>query len=329
MPASEISAHAYLGSLLATQLLSSQTTILLNGIGPAESGTLTDNDGLLQTSDDGTATFNGDPITYIGSGTAQPGVDVLGLVVPLGTAVPLVAFEAGGTVYFVFPEDEPNLLGAVALVINLTTDPYQVFTPICFCAGTMIATPDGDRPIETLTAGDRVLDVDGTAHPILWIGARHMTLPIGLSASFAKWFPVRIPANAFGPGVPFRDLQVSQQHRLSMQTPRTELYFGSSPVLVPAKALVGDALRLETGIREVIYYHILCARHVMIMANGMPAESLFLGDLASHANTDPHIKEALEAFPELYRIKRKMVTAHPVLRAKEARVLARDLQTAG
>ena len=42
---------------------------------------------------------------------------------------------------------------------------------ICFAAGTMILTAEGERAIETLTAGDMVWTLDHGYQPLRWIGA--------------------------------------------------------------------------------------------------------------------------------------------------------------
>lgn len=89
-------------------------------------GTLADNDGTLG-SDDTQSTFDGDEITYVGSGTAQPGVEALGVVVPLGTAVPVIVFEANGNTYFHYPEGEPFVTDIVALILDIEDTPGEVF----------------------------------------------------------------------------------------------------------------------------------------------------------------------------------------------------------
>jgi hypothetical protein len=39
----------------------------------------------------------------------------------------------------------------------------------CYAAGTAIATPDGERAVETLVAGDLVLTTSATARPVKWV----------------------------------------------------------------------------------------------------------------------------------------------------------------
>ncbi|NUB46616.1 Hint domain-containing protein [Fertoebacter nigrum] len=328
MPDANVSVTPYNGSLIGAQLLSAQRTLVLNNFGSSFSGTLTDNDGTLSDADDGLSSFNGASLNYIGSGTVQPGVNVLGVTVPLGVAKPVVVFEAGGQIYFHFPQGPPNLLGAVALVTNITSAPYSVFNPVCFVEGTWIATPDGDRLIETLNVGDQVNDIDGAPHEILWIGGRRMDLPIGLCPDYVRWLPVRVPAEAFGPGCPTRDLLVSQQHRLMIEGSGPELLFGDARVLVPAKALLGDVVALDRDLRQVTYYHILCRRHVILMANGLPSESLYPGPVAKDAIAQdalarPGREEAEALFSDLadMRVPFQPHSDYPMLRIREGRML--------
>ncbi len=53
MYSQDITVVPYNGSLLAANLLSSQQTLVLNGFGSEQTGTLQDNDGTLSDFDDG------------------------------------------------------------------------------------------------------------------------------------------------------------------------------------------------------------------------------------------------------------------------------------
>jgi hypothetical protein len=75
--------------------------------------------------------------------------------------------------------------------------------------------------------------------------------------------PVRILAGAFGPGLPERDLRVSPDHAL---------YINGH--LIEAKTLVnGVTVIVEQNTRHVTYHHIELARHDIVLAEGLPAES--------------------------------------------------------
>ncbi|MCA0996709.1 Hint domain-containing protein [Alloyangia pacifica] len=318
MASSDITVTPYDGALLTTQLLASQQTIVLGDFGSETSGTLIDDDGLLGSTDDGTALFNGDPVTYIGSGTATPGVDVGGVTVPLGTSVDVVAFEAAGQIYFHYPAGGPNLLSAVAVVVDIDTSPYQVFTPLCFAQGTHILTSFGDRRIETLRRGDMAKDIDGKLHEIKWIGRLDLRIPN--RPAYRKWRPVRVAAHAFGRNHPYRDTWLSQQHRVLVKSALNELYFGDNSCLAPVVRLAdGDRISIDTSVETITYYHVLCERHAVLRANGMAAESLHPGQVAREGAG----RAAFGEF-DLAEMKDKGdgPPAAPVLRGFEARLMA-------
>ena len=56
------------------------------------------------------------------------------------------------------------LMGGTSTFVG---DGPQVFN--CFATGAMIATPDGERAIETFQPGDRVLTRDGRSVPVIWV----------------------------------------------------------------------------------------------------------------------------------------------------------------
>lgn len=324
MPSAEIATHVYSGSLLGAELLSEQRTIVLNHISGPSTGTLVDDDNSFGSADDGTATYNGMPITYIGSGTSTPGVNIAGVTVPLGTPKPLVAFEAGGTIYFHYPEGPPNLIGAVAQVIDLEDVPYTGLTPVCFCAGTLITTKTGPVPVEELAAGDIVMDVYGCEHAVRWVGGGPVDIAGALPGNREKLYPVCIPAGSQGPGQPAADLYVSQQHRVLINDPLSDLMFASPSVLAPAVSLLESSAHIDRTPTSVSYYHVLCDEHAIILANEMPCESLFLGQeslrnvRAEHAD---EIELLVAAGAGLDAV-RNSVAAAPFVTRTEGRTLA-------
>jgi len=74
----------------------------------------------------------------------------------------------------------------------------------CFTAGTLILTPSGDRPIEDIRPGDRVITYDSGTQVVRWVGRR-------VVPAVAHLAPVSIAANAFGD---HQRLVVSQNHRI-------------------------------------------------------------------------------------------------------------------
>jgi len=325
MPSAVITATPYDGSVLAASLLDNSTNLLLSDFDPPVTGTVIDDDGTWSDADDGVSTFNGMPINYIGSGSATPGVSVGGILVPLGSTVDVVVFEAGGQTYFHYPDGPPNIVGSVLLNVQITAAPYTGITPVCFAEGTMISTPDGEVAIETLGPGDLVEDIHGKYHPIRWIMGRPMTLHDKFGPARQKLVPVLIPRDAFGPGMPHSDLRVSQQHLIYVRDPQVSLYFAEDAVLVPAKSLVGDRIRLESEARQVVYYHFLCNEHLIVRANGLPAETLRLGQVGLGSMSDVQRAELSAIFPELDAADPRMSPAAPVLSNFEGRVLSRAM----
>ncbi|MGR3571320.1 Hint domain-containing protein [Brevirhabdus sp.] len=319
MPEATITVREYEGSLAYVDLIGSND-LILNDFGASTEGKLVDDDGQLDSGDDGVSTFDGAPVNFIGSGSVQPHL----LIVGLGEAKPVVAFEAAGKTYFAFPDGEPNFLTAVSMRLELSDDPGEVFTPVCFCRGTLIATLDGEVPIEDLQPGDMVLDASGIAHRIRWTSGRKLHIPLGVHGGFAKWLPVHIPADAFGPGRPHRPLHVSQQHRILLEGAGVELFAGMPQALAPAKSLVGDLVHIDRRVREVEYHHILCDRHVVLLANGLPAESLLPGDVLANALPNDSWQEVLGIFPELDQLGvSSFRPAAPILKGYEAAVIRR------
>ncbi|MEL6914745.1 MAG: Hint domain-containing protein [Pseudomonadota bacterium] len=182
-------------------------------------------------------------------------------------------------------------------------------TPICFDAGSLIRTPGGHRPVETLQVGDLVETLDDGPQPIRWIGSRRV-FGIGPMA------PVEIAAGALGNTAPVR---LSQQHRCLVHGPRAELFFGGTEVLVAARQLLGrPGIRLAPG-RRMHYHHLLLERHAVLDCAGLRAESFLPSDFglsqlsaAARADLMPILAELGPA---------AAVSARPVLRAHEAALL--------
>ena len=107
MPAASIAVRRYSGALLAPDLLSGQNTLLLSTFTAPTTGTLADNEGTLGSADNGVSRFNGNTVTFVGSGTVQAGIRVAGIIVPTGTPKDVVVFEAGGQTFFHFPDGQP------------------------------------------------------------------------------------------------------------------------------------------------------------------------------------------------------------------------------
>jgi hypothetical protein len=153
---------------------------------------------------------------------------------------------------------------------TLILDPPSV---PCFLAGTMIKTPEGETRVEDLRIGDLVVDIEGTPHPVKWIGTRRYRAPLPDRVDVV---PILISAGAFGRNVPDRDLYLSPLHALYMDG-----------VLVPAGALVNEiSVRRCPEIARIDYFHIETEAHQVILANNTPAETFI--DMNSRTMFENH-----------------------------------------
>lgn len=131
----------------------------------------------------------------------------------------------------------------------------------CFYPGTRIATPDGEVPVESLTAGDLIRTADGKILPVRWLGRSDVSTRF---ADRLRVLPIRITAGALGNGLPRRDLLLSPDHAVFLDD-----------ILLQAAALVnGTSIRREHGVPECFsYYHVELATHELLLAEDMAVES--------------------------------------------------------
>ncbi|MCR8724792.1 Hint domain-containing protein [Frigidibacter sp. ROC022] len=166
-------------------------------------------------------------------------------------------------------------------IVTLNTVP-------CFVAGTMILTPEGERPVEGLSTGDLVMTVDDGPQPVRWIGQRRMRAE-------GRYAPIEIAPGTFGA---HGRLRVSPLHRVLMRDGLAEMLFGSAEVLVAARDLVnGSTIRQISG-GMVDYVHILFDRHQIVISNGVETESFLPGPQTSDAYEAEVLREICSIFPE-------------------------------
>lgn len=209
--------------------------------------------------------------------------------------------------------------GAAVTGKDLTFDNTNV---ICFTRGTLIKTIEGDRRIEDLRQGDLVWTKDNGFQPIRWIGSK--ALSQDLLENVPNLRPVHILAGALGQGLPKRDLMVSPQHRILVNSKIAKRMTHENEVLVSAKQLLQldgfDYAETENGVE---YYHFLFDRHEIVEAEGAQSESLFTGPEALKA-VDPEARaEILSIFPELAELdySTSFTPVRPILSGRQSRKL--------
>lgn len=167
----------------------------------------------------------------------------------------------------------------------------------CFTPGTMIATARGEKPVERLCVGDKVITRDDGLQIIRWIGNRKINAALCLTHTHLV--PVRIAKGALGNDLPERDMMVSPNHRMLVANDKTALHFEDSEVLVAAKHLTGLAGVDVVQDANTTYLHLMFDRHEVILSDGTWSES-FQPDVRALAGIgNAQRLELLEVFPDL------------------------------
>lgn len=169
-----------------------------------------------------------------------------------------------GNVYFV-PNSlpSPGALGGTASVQSYNG--AQPPVP-CFVSGTLIDTPDGPKPVETLVVGQHVTVRGQASQPILWHGQRYLE-----QSSLTAGLPIELKFNGG-----LRKLKVSPQHAIYLECE-------DGGMLVRAQQLLRQrrlGARQMRGVRRLSYHHLLLPRHHLVRANGIWCESLYPGPRA-------------------------------------------------
>ena len=139
---------------------------------------------------------------------------------------------------------------------------FDDFLP-CFVSGTAFATEEGGTRVENLRVGQRITTASGILREIKWIGRREIDCSRHPRPS-AVW-PVRIQQDAFGNGLPARDLWLSPDHSVCVTC--------LDEVLIPIKYLVNGATVAQVPRDRVTYWHVELDDHDILLAEGLPCES--------------------------------------------------------
>jgi microcystin-dependent protein len=204
--------------------------------------------------------------------TVQSGNDSSDLVLS-GTIAQLNALLGAGGASDLTYIDNTNTPTSVALELTIddngNTGPGALtgsasatidVTP-CYCPGTLIKTPHGEKAVEKLEIGNKVITMSGLARPIKWIGRRSYG---GRFLEGSKEIlPVCIKAGALDDNVPRRDLWISPHHAMYLEG-----------VLIEAKDIVnGVSIVQAERVEKVEYFHIELDTHDVILAEGAPSET--------------------------------------------------------
>ncbi|MEH6644898.1 Ig-like domain-containing protein [Sulfitobacter sp.] len=235
----------------------------------------------------------------------------------------------GGRLEIVYADENPEN-GVVNYFNEDGSDAGQlVFTNIekvvpCFTPGTMIATPKGERKVEELVVGDRIITRDNGMQVIRWIGRREMSGEELVAKEHLR--PILIRQGALGNGLPERDMMVSPQHRVLIANDKTALYFEEREVLVAAKRLTDIEGIDMVDVSHTSYIHIMFDQHEVILSDGIWTESFQPGDLSLAGVGDASREEILEFFPEFATRKgiEAYAAARKSLKKHEAKLVTKN-----
>ncbi len=259
--------YVYTGSYTATLLNNAGAYWQLTGTSTIGDGVTLTNAGTLTVlgasfTDNGSLVNSGliniDPSSATlasigGSGTIDVGSDSTLAITGSVAAGETIRFTGTNAVLNLY--DPSEFAGSI-----LNQGPTNHVNSLCFCAGTRILTPFGERLVEDLAAGDLVQTHRGEPRPIVWIGTGKVLATRGRRNEAT---PLVVRQGALADNVPHRDLHVTKGHALYLDG-----------VLIPVEELVNHStIQWDDRAQEVTIYHVELATHDVLIANGAPAES--------------------------------------------------------
>ena len=155
-------------------------------------------------------------------------------------------------------------------------DRSTVSPAVCFGVDTLIETPSGPRRAGDIVEGDIVTTLD--RGPVRVRYRARFARSRNLMQNEKKARPVRIEAGALGRDLPHIPLLVTRHHRILVDSPVVRHAVGSNSVLVPAKHFLElDGVDIVVPQSGLEFVHFCCDHHEIIRANGVWAETMYLG----------------------------------------------------
>lgn len=210
--------------------------------------TYTDGDGVTGTGDGDDILESGEDVV----GDGGTGASVVGQYAGVGNGDSAIVASGSNVVIIT------NSTLSIGDAVTITGDPL----PVCFGAGTLIATPEGEKAVETLEIGDMILTDDGKTVPVKWLG-RQTVMPI-FAGERAR--PVRVSAGALGNGLPHTELVLTADHALIIDGLAI-----NAGALVNGTTITQDAF--DSLPERTTFYHVETEGHMVILANGSAAET--------------------------------------------------------
>ncbi len=141
-------------------------------------------------------------------------------------------------------------------------------SPTGLTVGTALMTMDGERYVEDLKPGDRVLTKDYGAQKVKCIAFRDVDLTVSPERA-----PVLVHANAFGAQLPSRPVFLAPDQRIALRHRMFDQFFGAREVLVSARDLIGrDAVTPVEGLTSITYVSLVFARHQLLYCGNLAVD---------------------------------------------------------
>jgi T5SS/PEP-CTERM-associated repeat protein len=192
-----------------------------------------------------------DATVYLADGATPVTDNELLTIAQLASLTASTTATAGESGSFGYEVSDPDFASA---------DGTATIQVACFRAGTAIATPDGEVPVESLRVGDLVQARRVGVARIAWVGHRR----VDCRQHPRPWdvWPIRVQAGAFAPRRPRRDLFLSPDHAVLV-----------AGLLIPIRYLVNGRSIAQQQVESVLYYHVELAAHDVVLAEGLPCET--------------------------------------------------------
>lgn len=238
-----------------------------------------------------------------------------------GNDVDVLALTGSNVDFITYTDGDPES-GVVTFLDGSTMTFSEIENVIpCFTPGTTIVTAKGERLVEELKVGDRIITRDNGIQEIAWVGHKEMSGKQLVQNPHLK--PILIKAGALGNGLPERDMMVSPNHRVLVASELTQLYFEENEVLAAAKHMVGAQGIHAVDVKSTTYVHFMFERHEVVLSNGAWTESFQPGDYSLKGIGNSQRNEIMELFPDLATKKglEGYQSARKALKKHEAKLL--------
>ena len=126
------------------------------------------------------------------------------------------------------------------------------------CAGTTVMTLEGEKRVEDLTPGARIITRDCG-----------MSVLRDITVTTARIRPIRIKAGSLGHTRPDRDMVVTPGTQIHIRDWRAEALFGKPAATVDAARLVDGEFLAEQDAQTVLVYDLKFDRQHILYADGV------------------------------------------------------------